>query len=109
MAKDLIRGSIWMYRFNKPDKLRPVLIISRQEVIGLIDTVIVAPITSTIYGIPSEVTVGIDQGLKQDCAVNLDHIQTISASRLIRYIGSLDEDLMTKVCFALKIATGCEG
>ena len=84
MAKDLIRGSIWMYKFKQPDKLRPVLILSRQDVIGLIDTVIVAPITTTIYGIPSEVIVGIDQGLKHDSAVNLDHIQTVSASKLNR-------------------------
>ena len=75
MAKDLIRGSIWMYKFKQPDKLRPVLILSRQEVIGLIDTVIVAPITTTVYGVPSEVSVGIDEGLKHDSAVNLDHIQ----------------------------------
>ena len=69
MAKDLIRGSIWMYKFKQPDKLRPVLILSRQDVIGLIDTVIVAPITTTIYSVPSEVIVGIDQGLKHGSAV----------------------------------------
>ncbi|RLC08148.1 MAG: type II toxin-antitoxin system PemK/MazF family toxin [Deltaproteobacteria bacterium] len=76
--------------------------------IGLIDTVIVAPITSTVYGVPSEVIVGIDQGLKHDCAVNLDHIQTVSASKLSRYIGRLDDSLMAKVCVALQIATGCD-
>ena len=108
MATDLKRGTIWMYKFKKSDKLRPVLILSRQDVIGLIDTVVVAPITSTIYGVPSEVTVGIDQGLKHDSAVNLDHIQTVSASKLIRYIGSLDERTMVKVCLALMIATGCD-
>ena len=108
MATDLKRGTIWMYKFKKPDKLRPVVILSRQDVIGLIDSVVVAPITSTIYGVPSEVIVGIDQGLKHDSAVNLDHIQTVSASKLNRYIGSLDNKLMTEVCQALKIATGCE-
>ena len=108
MAKDLKRGSIWMYKFKKPDKLRPVLILSRQDVIGLIDTVIVAPITKTIYGVPSEVKLGIDQGLKHDSAVNLDHIQTVSASKLNRYVGSLNKRMMTEVCIALKIATGCD-
>ncbi|MDJ0816163.1 MAG: type II toxin-antitoxin system PemK/MazF family toxin [Desulfobacterales bacterium] len=108
MARDLIRGSIWMYKFKKPDKKRPVLILSRQDVIGLIDTVIVAPITATIYGVPSEVIVGIDQGLKHDSAVNLDHIQTVSASRLTRYIGSLDKQMMAKVCISLMVATGCD-
>ena len=108
MAKDLIRGSIWMYKFKQPDKLRPVLILSRQEVIGLIDTVIVAPITTTIYGVPSEVIVGIDEGLKHDSAVNLDHIQTVSASKLTRYLGSLNARMMAEVCLALMIATGCD-
>ena len=108
MATDLKRGSMWMYKFKKPDKLRPVLILSRQDVIGLIDTVIVAPITTTIYGVPSEVIIGIDQGLKHDSAVNLDHIQTVSASKLNRYIGSLNKGMMTEVCLALKIATDCD-
>jgi mRNA interferase MazF len=97
-----------MYKFKKPDKMRPVLILSRQDVIGLIDTVIVAPITKTIYGVPSEVIVGIDQGLKHDSAVNLDHIQTVSASKISRYIGSLNERMMAEVCLALMIATGCD-
>ncbi len=108
MATDLKRGTVWMYKFKKPDKLRPVLILSRQDVIGLIDTIVVAPITSTIYGVPSEVIVGIDQGLKHDSAVNLDHIQTISSCKLVRYIGSLDEATMAEVCLALMIATGCD-
>jgi mRNA interferase MazF len=106
MATDLKRGTIWMYEFKKPDKLRPVLILSRQDVIGLLDTVVVAPITSTIYGVPSEVIIGIGQGLKHDSAVNLDHIQTVSASKLNRYIGSLDDRTMAEVCLALMIATG---
>jgi mRNA-degrading endonuclease toxin of MazEF toxin-antitoxin module len=77
-------------------------------VIGLIDTVIVAPITTAIYGIPSEVIVGIDHGLKHDSAVNLDHIQTVSASKLKRYIGSLDGRMMKEIGLALMIATGCD-
>ncbi len=108
MATGIRRGSIWMYEFKKPDKLRPVLVLSRQDVIGLIDTIIVAPITTTIYGVPSEVIVGIDQGLKHDSAINLDHIQTVSASKLTRYVGSLNERLMSKACLALMIATGCD-
>ena len=56
----------------------------------------------------SEVIVGIDHGLKHDSAVNLDHIQTVSTSRLARYVGSLDGQMMSKVCLALTIATGCD-
>jgi len=53
VARSISRGEIWRYRFKHPDKLRPVLVLSRQEVIELLDTVMVAPITSTIRGAPS--------------------------------------------------------
>jgi mRNA interferase MazF len=77
MAGRINRGEIWMYAFKRPDKRRPVLVITRQEVIPLLRTVMVAPITSTIRGAPSEVAVGIDEGLKNDSVVNLDHVQTV--------------------------------
>ena len=69
----------------------------------------VAPITSTIRGAPSEVIVGLDEGLKRDSAVNLDHVQTVEKSRLKRYIGTVSTERMAEVCKALTIATGCEG
>lgn len=107
MARGVKRGDIWMYAFAKPDKKRPVLVISRKSVIPLLRTVIVAPITSSIYGVPSEVRVGIEHGLKHDSAVNLDHIQTVDRSRLNGFIGHLNDDVMNEVCQALAVATGC--
>ncbi|MCP3978730.1 MAG: type II toxin-antitoxin system PemK/MazF family toxin [bacterium] len=101
------RGEIWFYEFKRPDKRRPVVILSRQDVIPLLRTVMIAPITSTIRGAPSEVVVGVDQGLKRDSAINLDHVQTVEKQRLRKYIGHLDRDKMTRVCRALAIATGC--
>ena len=107
MAVGVIRGEIWMYTFKAPDKQRPVLILTRQEVIPLLHTVMVAPITSTIHGAPSEVIVGIDEGLKHDSAVNLDHVQTVEKSQLDKRLGSLSEAKMKQVCRALGIAAGC--
>ena len=107
MARGVKRGDIWMYAFAKPDKKRPVLVISRQSVIPLLRTVMVAPITSSIYGVPSEVRVGVEHGLKHESAVNLDHIQTVDRSRLTGFIGHLSEDVMNEVCQALAVATGC--
>ena len=107
MAREVNRGEIWNYRFKTPDKRRPVLILSRQEVIPLLHTVMVAPITSTRRGAPSEVPVGVNEGLKQDSAVNLDHVQTVERTRLVSFVGSLDASLMRRVCRALGIATGC--
>lgn len=68
----------------------------------------VAPITSTRRGSPAEVAIGIDEGLKQESAVTLDHVQTVEQSRLTRYIGRLGPAKMREVCRALSIAAGCD-
>lgn len=107
MARELNRGEIWLYTFSAPDKRRPVLVLTRQEVIPLLSTVMVAPITSAIRGAPSEVVVGIGEGLKHDSAVNLDHVQTVPKNRLRQFIGTLGPREMAKVCRALAIAAGC--
>jgi len=107
MAGTIARGEIWQYRFKQPDKRRPVVVLSRSEVIDLLDTVMVAPITSAIRGVPSEVVVGPDQGLRQVSAVNLDHVQTVDKARLSRCVGQLGTEKMAAVCRALAIATGC--
>lgn len=107
MAREISRGEIWTYAFRAPDKRRPVLVLTRQEVIGLLHTVMVAPITSTIHGAPSEVIVGVGEGLKHDSAVNLDHVQTIEQSRLVGRLGHLSAAKMRDVCRALAIAMGC--
>jgi mRNA interferase MazF len=109
VAERLSRGEIWLYAFPRPDKRRPVVILSRQEVIPLLDTVMVAPITSRVRGAPSEVVVGVGEGLKHDSAVNLDHVQTVAKSRLRTFVGTLGRDKMARVCRALGIATGCVG
>jgi mRNA interferase MazF len=108
VAREVSRGEIWRYRFKAPDKKRPVLVLTRQEVIGLLHTVMVAPITSTIRGAPSEVVVGVAEGLKKESAVNVDHVQTVERSRLEGYVGHLGPQKMREVCRALAIATGCD-
>ncbi len=102
------RGELWMYRFSRPDKRRPVLVLSRDEVIPLLATVMVAPVTSTIRGSPGEVVIGTREGLKHDSAVNLDHVQTVDQSRLLHFIGTLDRQPMRAVCRALATAVGCD-
>jgi mRNA interferase MazF len=67
----------------------------------------VAPVTSTIRGAPSEVIVGIQEGLKRDSAVNLDHVQTVEKFRLKRFVGTVGAQKMVSVCGALAVATGC--
>ena len=101
------RGEIWHYRFESPDKRRPVLVLTRQHVLPLLRTAMVAPITSTIRGVPGEVIVGVDEGLKHDSAINLDHVQTVEQRLLHRYVGSLNDARMRRVCRALAVAVGC--
>ncbi len=108
MAGAVNRGDIWLYRFKTPDKRRPVVILTRQEVIGLLHTVMVAPITSSVHGAPSEVLVGIEEGLKQPSAVNLDHVQTVERARLTTYVGQVPAEKMRSICTALAIAVGCD-
>src|SRR5437762_10490488 len=108
MAGRIERGQIWQYTFSRPDKRRPVLVLTRADAIDLLHTVMVAPITSSIRGAPSEVIVGIEEGLKKDSAVNLDHVQTVEKSSLKRFVGTLGTQKMNAVCRALAIATGCD-
>ena len=108
MARGVNRGEIWMFTFKAPDKRRPVVILSRQSAIAFMRTVIVAPITSTIRGIPSEVEVGVDEGLKQPSTIKLDNVQAVDRSRLHTFVGSLSNNKMRAVCRALAVATGCD-
>ena len=108
MARHLNRGEIWGCDFKPPDKRRPVVVLTRQKVLEKLRTVTIAPITSTIRGVPGEVPVGIDEGLKHDSVVNLDQVQTVAQARLVGYLGSLGTDKMRQVCRALAIATGCD-
>ena len=67
----------------------------------------VAPVTSTVRGAPSEVVVGVDEGLKHTSAVNLDHVQTVAQRDLRRLVGRLKPEQMRQVCTVLAIAVGC--
>ena len=71
------------------DKIRPVLMLTRQEVIPHLKTVTVAMITSRIRGLKVEVEVGRANGLDQDCVINCDNVTTIDKDLLLRPIGAL--------------------
>jgi mRNA interferase MazF len=100
------RGEIRWYRFSDPDKKRPVLVLTRNSGLQVLREATVAPLTSTIRDIPTEVALGPEDGLGEECAVNLDHIQTVAAARLGRLITTLDERRMRQVREALLFALG---
>jgi mRNA interferase MazF len=107
MASRVNRGEIWLFTFGSPDKRRPVVVLSRQKAISLLRTVLVAPITSTAHGAPSEVQVGPEEGLKHESVVNLDQVQTVDQQRLHHFVGTVGPEKMSAICQALVIATGC--
>ena len=107
MARRLTRGDVWLYRFREPDKRRPVLVLSRGDALEVMQTALVAGITSTVRGLPTEVLLGPEQGMKTRCVVNLDHVFTIRQTDLRKHIATLSPDTMRAVCRALGIATGC--
>ncbi len=109
MARRVERGEIWMYQFHPPDKRRPVVVLTRQDAIGVLNAIIVAPVTSTRRGSPGEVPLGPLEGLKRDSAANLDAVQSVRKDRLVRYIGRVAASRMRELCRALAIATGCDG
>lgn len=108
MAGRLERGEIRLFRFPAPDKQRPVLVLTRASAIGYLGRVTVAPITSTIRGVPSEVPLGPEDGMKQPCAANLHNVVTVPKSGIGRRVAQLESPRMREVCAALAFALGCD-
>jgi mRNA interferase MazF len=90
------------------DGRRPVLVLTRAEAIPVLRRVIVAPLTKTIREIPTEVRLGRDDGMPDDCVISFDNVQATSRSLLTEPITSLSGPRMHEVCKALAIATGCD-
>lgn len=108
MAGRLTRGEIWLLDRPRPDERRPVLVLSRPSLVRLLHTVTVAAVTSTLRGAPTEVEIGVEEGLKQTSCVNLCNVFTVQQSELRRFVGTVSAQKMRQVCRALSIACGCD-
>ena len=100
------RGDVWLANIQG-DKIRPVVVMSRTAVIAHLHSVIAAPVTSTIRGIPTEVLLGADEGLLHESVANFDNVQLLSKGTLLRKIGVLGPSRLMAACHSLKHATGC--
>ena len=98
------RGEIRWYRFAAPDKKRPVLILTRTSIIEYLGEVTIAPITTTVREIPSEVFLSMADGMPRDCAVNCDHLQTVAKGKIGALITSLPSTKMIEVGHAIQFA-----
>ncbi len=95
------RGEVRWYKFEKPEKKRPVLILTRDSVLQYLNEVTVIPLTTKIRNIPSEVIVDKEDGLPRRCAVNCDHIQTVSKGRIGNLVTVISESGMKRVSYAV--------
>jgi mRNA interferase MazF len=99
-------GEVRWYRFARPDKRRPVVVLTRDSALDFLGEVTVAPVTSTIRDIPSEVFLTRADGVPRDCAVNLDHVQTVARSRIGSLITKLESAKLAEIRAALLFALG---
>lgn len=102
----MIRGEIWLAEIGK--KTRPVLVLTRSEVLDFRLLVTVAEVTTSVRGLPVEVNIDQDEtGLSRSSAVNCDGIHTVAQSRLTKHLGSVGGATMLQVCWSINYALGC--
>jgi len=108
VASRIARGDVRLYQFARPDKRRPVVVLTRDSAITYLSTVTVAPITSSIRGVPSETVLDQEDGMKAPCAVNLHNAVTVFKDRLGRRVAHLSSLRMIEICAALRFSLGCD-
>jgi len=99
-------GGIW-WADLPGDRIRPVVVLTRRSVAPLLMRVVVAPVTSTVRGLRSEVAVGAAEGLRDGSVANLDNVQLLAADRLLRLIGEVAPERWPVFCTAMAHAIGC--
>jgi mRNA interferase MazF len=100
------RGEVWWATLDPPAGRRPVFLISRDDAYMHRQLVIVAPVTTRIRGIPSEVALGPADGLARTCVANLDTLTTINKARLHALVAALSPDKLAALDRALRYAVG---
>jgi len=98
------RGDVWLAEL---DKVRPVVVMTRDPMGRLLNAVLVAPVTSTVRGVSTEVPVGAPDGIRRPSVANLDNLQLVARDRLVRHVGRASLSTMASLCAALSIAVDC--
>lgn len=106
MGCGMRHGDVFLYEFQPPDKRRPVVILTRTSAIGFLHSVTIAPITSTIRGIPTEVVLTPMEGFANDSAINLDNIQTVPKAKIKAYVTHLSPAKLQALHRAIGFALG---
>jgi mRNA interferase MazF len=100
-----VQGEVWWAEAE--DKRRPVLVVTRSDAIPVLTRLVVAPITRTVRGIPTEISFGPDDGLPAECAASFDNLQPINRHLLTHRIASLSPARRHELCDALAALADC--
>jgi len=106
MGRRMKRGEVWLAELGR--KRRPVLVLTRSEVLDVRSLVTVVEISTSARGIAAEVTIDhVAAGLDRECVVNTDGLHTVAQSTLTSRVGELDDHALSRVCAAVNYALGC--
>jgi mRNA interferase MazF len=100
------RGEVWW--LEHPDAgRRPACVLTRQAAIPVLSSVLIAPATRTVRGIPTEVTLTTADGMPESCALSFDNVATVPKALLTERVAQLSDARLEEVCRALRTAAGC--
>ena len=100
------RGEVWW--LEHPDAgRRPACVLTRQAAISVLSSVLVAPATRTVRGIPTEVALSRADGMPDECVLSFDTLATVPRALLTERITALEDEKLGEICRALRTATGC--
>ncbi|HEV2757682.1 MAG TPA: type II toxin-antitoxin system PemK/MazF family toxin [Actinomycetota bacterium] len=106
MERRVTRGDVWLAQVGR--KKRPVLVLTRPEVLDVRELVTVAEITASMRGLAAEVSLDHGEvGLERPSVVNCDGLHTVSQASLTTYVGGVSDRTMSNVCSAIAYALGC--
>lgn len=100
------RGEVW-WADVPGDKVRPVLILTREPFIARLNAVLVAPVTTRVRNIPTELELGEVDGMPRTCAANFDNVFTLRREHLRERISALPSTRYEELCRAYRFAVGC--
>jgi mRNA interferase MazF len=99
-------AEIWWTDFETAGR-RPALVLTRPDAVGRLPRILVAPATTRVRGLPSEVALDASDGLGRDCVLNLDTPELVGRYALVEYISTLSATRWHEVCEALARAVNC--
>ena len=102
--RGLTHGQIW---WADLDKVRPVVILTRDRIASRLTRVLVAPVTTTARGIPTEVSLGPDEGVQAGSVANLDNAHQVPVTDLLGLAGSVDLARWSEFCNAMRKVMAC--